>query len=89
MQSLPNQLLFRTFSANDWNQLSLFILSPPFGLDLINPQTNFSNAEKLRKIVNYHPQKQSLELMKSNWSIGFTILFPLILESSKIFTLIR
>ena len=54
MQNLPNQSLFRDFSANDWNQLEHQFLAQLFKIfSFLSLSTVSSNAEKMRKIEKF------------------------------------
>jgi len=49
MQNLPNQSLFRGFSANDWNQLEHPFLTQLFKIfSFLSLSTVSSNAEKIQ-----------------------------------------
>jgi hypothetical protein len=81
MQLHNNSLIFRTFSAIHWNQSEIKIQQSHLLLiDLISKKTSTfsSNAEKLRKIALQYVQNISLELSRTTWSNGLTILFPII-----------
>ncbi len=86
MQNLPNQSLFRGFSASDWNQLEQRFLTQLFKIFSFLSLSNVSsNAEKMRKIESFYPILSHLSLGKPILSIGFIILFPFIPLSSKNF----
>lgn len=89
MQNIPSTLIFRIFSANDWNQLELFHFYIQSSFIPSVASTFSSNAEKVRKIASSLITEYALEYLRINWSIGFRILFSFIPESSKSFTLVR
>lgn len=92
MHSLPNQSIFRIFSANDWNQseLSHSKILPSFkNLNPQNPHTIFSNAENLRKIESLDTENNSLESSRTMWSNGLTIPFPIIRGCFNLSTSVR
>jgi hypothetical protein len=78
MQNLPKQLIFRIFSANDWNQPEQLSFVFSLGLSFHTLSSFFSNAENLRKIASSCTKNNFLELTRTNWNIGFNILFSLI-----------
>jgi hypothetical protein len=79
MQNLPNQSLFRGFSANDWNQLEQLFQTQLFRIfNLLSLSTVFSNAEKMRKIESFYAILPHLSLEKTILSIGFILRFPFI-----------
>lgn len=87
MQSLQKSSIFRIFSANDWNRLEHIIRSNQILLIISNWPILFSNAEKLRKIHIFNNRNISSEATRINWSIGFTILFPIIQKCFSFLTL--
>ena len=89
MQSLPNQRLFRSFSANDWNQTEINPPSLSFVFISLILSTFSSNAENLRKIESFDTKNQSLESFRTSWSNGLQILFPIILDCLNFFNSIR
>jgi hypothetical protein len=73
MQNLPNQSLFRSFSANDWNQLEQRFLSHLFKIfSFLSLSTFYSNAEKMRKIESFRTITPLFSLGKTILSNGFT-----------------
>lgn len=83
MHSANNSFVFRTFSANHWNQSEIIVLkvrSSFLDLNFKNAPIYFSNAEKLRKFEYVDIENIILELSRTNRSNGFTILFPIIHE---------
>jgi hypothetical protein len=83
MQNLPNQSLFRGFSASDWNRPEQRFLTQLFKIfSFPSLSTFYSNAEKMRKIESFHAILPLLSLGKSILSIGLRILFPIIQKCS-------
>lgn len=78
MQNIPSRLVFRSFSANDWNQSEQIILSCQIPIVASNLPILFSNAEKLRKIDLFNDIKCVKEPSRIIKSIGLKILFPII-----------
>lgn len=85
MQNLPNQSLFRGFSANDWNQLEHPFLTQLFKIfSFLSLSTVSSNAEKMRKIESFRTLLPLFSLGKTILSIGFNIRFPFIQKCSSL-----
>ena len=79
MQHIPNQSLFRSFSANDWNQVEHQFLTQFFKIfNIFSLSTFSSNAEKMRKSESFYIILLLLSLDGMLMRIGFIILFPFI-----------
>ena len=77
--------IFRTFSANHWNQPELSIHFLALSDSELKTMSIFSsNAEKLRKLESQGIEKNQLALARTIRSNGFTILFPIFPKYSKI-----
>jgi len=83
MNNHSNLLVFRIFSANDWNQPAPLLPNSLFDFYQSVLSTIFSNAEKLRKTILFHPCKCSQESLRINRSIGLRMPSPFYADSKE------
>lgn len=81
MQTFYKSEIFRTFSANHWNQSEIRALKTPSSFlgSASKIGSNFSsNAEKLRKFGSQDALNNLPESSRTIWSNGLSILFSII-----------
>lgn len=89
MQNILSRLIFRIFSANDWNQSEA--IQPTYLFEFLSllASTFFSNAEILRKTALSSTLNSLLECTRMHWNNGLKILFPLFPFCFNLSTIVR